>query len=252
MRRRFAGTAAGRIAGRTAGAIVLGLLQCDGLGFAAGQPRDCGEYPQASRLAPTAYRFCPVRTAKQANSLVVEVIDRVERHPEVDRPARGVAAIEQPTARPGIVYPQAEIDPRLGGRPHRGEGPPGREQRGVGLPRLDINLTDGCTAREDRIEDRPQGLAVGVLRLDEVVGRGEQVVRVAEGLHHEQHLLVAGDIALGQPGPERLLVPGALARGDRVVPPADVVASLADQSVFDRRPHFLPRLGHGADSRTTG
>src|SRR5215471_19900691 len=57
MRRRFAGIAAGRIAGRTAGAIVLGLLQCDCLGFAAGQPRGCGEYPQASRLAPTAYRF---------------------------------------------------------------------------------------------------------------------------------------------------------------------------------------------------
>jgi hypothetical protein len=106
--------------------------------------------------------------------------------------------------------------------------------------RLDVDRSQGPGHGDDRLEDGAQLGAVTVLPLDELVGRREQVVRIAERLHHQEHLPVPGHAVLGEPAAQRGLVDDPSLGGDPLVPPGDVVPGLADEPLRDRGPHLLP------------
>src|SRR5262249_3971350 len=114
-----------------------------------------------------------------------------------------------------------------------------------GLARLDNDLAEPCRGVDDGVEDRPELRPIRVLSFDELIGGSEKEVRVAETLHHEERLRVAGHTLVCQPCAEALLVVESLSL-DASVPRVYVLASPLFQETSGHVPHSLPvtSLGH--------
>ncbi len=73
---------------------------------------------------------------------------------------------------------------------HACEGPPGRNQRHICLSRLDYQFAVMLCGDNDRVINRAQMSAIGILLLDQFVSRGEEKVRIAETFHDQERLRV--------------------------------------------------------------
>src|SRR5712691_13324133 len=94
---------------------------------------------------------------------------------------------------------QADIDAIFRRRLYPGERSPLRNERDVGLPRLDRDVSEACGGLDHRIEDRTELRSIRVLPVDELVRGSREEVRIAESLHHEETLGVACHAVLRQP-----------------------------------------------------
>src|SRR5437867_7685429 len=81
-------------------------------------------------------------------------------------------------------------------------------------------------------------MPVRVMSVNELIGGGDKEIRVAESLHDEERLRVAGHALLSEPGTERLLVVESLPL-DASIP---CVHSLARALLEESRRHVPHRL----------
>ena len=80
---------------------------------------------------------------------------------------------------------QAEIGPVFGRWLDPGKRPARPDKRHLRHAGLDDDLPEARRGSDKRIENRSEVRGVRVLRVSEVVGRGQPEVRVTESLHHE-------------------------------------------------------------------
>ena len=78
----------------------------------------------------------------------------------------------QAAARRGVLQPQAQVHPGLGGRLHHGERTAGGDQRDDGLAGLHRHRPERGQDGQHRVQDRPQLRPVGVLAVDQLAGVG--------------------------------------------------------------------------------
>src|SRR5262245_59284282 len=102
-----------------------------------------------------------------------------------------------------------------GGCPAKGSAR--RHQRDIGLAGLDNDLAKPCCRGDNCIEDRAELWSIGILSCYQLIGRCQEEVRVAEALHHEQGLRIAGHTLRSQPGTQLLLI-REFRRRDTLVP----------------------------------
>ena len=112
----------------------------------------------------------------------------------------------QTSARLPSFQAEAEVDSVFGCGLNPGEGSAWCDERDIRLARLDGDLSEACGCLEESVKDRAELGSVGILSIDQVVGRGEHKVRVAKSLHHQKGLCIAGYSLFGQPGSETLFV----------------------------------------------
>lgn len=117
----------------------------------------------------------------------------------------------------------------------------------VALANLAVDGAEALGRGRDGVKDGTQRVPVVVLAFKELLGRGEQEVRIPETLHDERHLLVTRDACTAEPVTKRCHVTRICLGGCACVPPGEVVAGLAHEPGGDRGPHLLPgRYGHEA------
>src|SRR5439155_1312741 len=73
-----------------------------------------------------------------------------------------------------------------------------RDERDIRLARLDGDFTEPSRGGNDGVEDRPEPGPARVLSVDELIGGSDEEIRVAESLHHEEGLRVAGHAEAGK------------------------------------------------------
>src|SRR6266545_1834036 len=120
-----------------------------------------------------------------------------------------------------------------------------RHERDIGLAGLDNHLTEPGNSVNNRVEAWAKLGPISILPLNERTGGGKQEVGIAEALHHEQRLRVAGHALVGQPYTQGLLVREALCF-DALVPGRDILACTLFEQAGRHLPHSLPvtRLCH--------
>src|SRR5262249_31661794 len=118
---------------------------------------------------------------------------------------------------------KSEIDAVLRRGLHSRERPPWRDERDIRLARLDDDFTEPGRGVDDGVEDRPELRTIRVLPIDELIGGGEEELRITEALHNEKGLRVAGDTLFCQPGTQALRIVQALLL-DAAVPCVHVLA----------------------------
>ena len=123
-----------------------------------------------SRLTGGRHHALPVGAGQPVHDLVIHVIGRGQRDPDVDRPAADVPGDQQAATGAHIGQPQAEVDPGAGGGLDDGEHATRRQQRDTGPARLHGHVANGGQHGQDGVQHRSQGQAIGVLTGDEVLG----------------------------------------------------------------------------------
>src|SRR5262249_2144361 len=143
------------------------------------------------------------------------------------------------------IEAKAEIDAVLRGGLHACERAARRDERHIRLARLDGDLAGSRRGVGDGIEDRPELRSIRVLAVNELVGGREKKIRIAEALHDQERLRVAGNPLLCQPGAQALLVIQTLSL-DAPVPTVHVLAGPLLEEASGHLPHALPvtSLGH--------
>jgi hypothetical protein len=109
--------------------------------------------------------------------LVVEVFDGLEGEPPGERVAAEARGQRQPSLRLDALQPQPDVDRLPGHGLHDSEGAPRRDQRDVRLARLDLHVLEAADGHDHGVEDRAQGGPVGVLGVDQLLGRRGQECR---------------------------------------------------------------------------
>src|SRR4029453_12211642 len=156
----------------------------------------------------------------------------------------------QPSTRPLAFKSKPQVDAHLRGRLHARECPERRDERYESLPRLDADITAlrGCS--DDRVIDGPELRTIRILLIDQLIGAGQNEIRIAESLHDEERLRVSLYTLTGQPRAERALVMQALA-ADSPLPGVHAFTGLLFE---DANPHravalpvtrFCPAVCHG-------
>src|SRR5207245_2618017 len=159
--------------------------------------------------------------------------------------------LEAPLGLPPF-QPQTEIDAVLRRRLDPGECPARRDERDIGLARLNRDLAETRRGVDESVEDRPELRPVCVLSVNELIGRRKKKVRVAEPLHDQERLCVACHALLREPHPKRLLFVHTLPP-DSPIPCLVSVPRVLLQEPHGHVLHSLPvtRLGHHHSCRAT-
>jgi len=132
------------------------------------------------------------------------------------------------------LKPKAEINAVLGRGLNPCECPARRDERNIGLARLDDDIAEPRRGADNGVEYRPELWPIGVLPINELIGGGAEEIRVAESLHHEQGLGVSCHTLFGKPGAEASLVFRALLFD----PPVPIIHALSCLLFEDADPHF--------------
>src|SRR2546426_7614975 len=122
----------------------------------------------------------------------------------------------------------------------------------MGVARVDWAGAETRRSVDESVEDRPELRPVCVLSVNELIGRREEEIRVAEPLHDQERLCVAGHALLREPHPKRLLVVQALPL-DAPIPSFHSLPGALLQEPRGHVLHSLPVtcLGHHQPCRTT-
>src|SRR3989442_11489397 len=118
--------------------------------------------------------------------------------------------------------------------------------------RLDWALAGRRRSVNESVEDRPELRPVCVLSVNELIGRRKEKIRVAEPLHNQERLCVAGHALLREPHPKRLLVVQTLPL-DAPIPSSHSLPRALLQEPRGHVLHSLPVtcLGHINSRRAT-
>src|SRR3989441_8467800 len=122
----------------------------------------------------------------------------------------------------------------------------------MGVARGDCAVAEPRRSVNESVEDRPELRPVCVLSVSELIGRRKEKIRVAEPLHTQERLCVAGHALLREPHPKRLLVVQTLPL-DAPIPSSLSLPRALLQEPRGHVLHSLPVtcLGHHHSCRAT-
>src|SRR6266571_4197947 len=196
---------------RNRGAIGTRPLRTP-MGTSSSSRIDRGHDPEAAR---NSTRVVAPNGAARSSILIISLLQPTQ-HLGVDLIARGefnldphglvnLRRLEPPAGLP-TFQSEAEIDAIPCRRLDPCERPSRRDERDKRLPGLNRDVAKARCSVDERVEDRAELWPVRVLSVNELIGGGEEEIRVAESFHDEERLRVAGHALLGEPRTDPLLV----------------------------------------------
>ena len=107
-----------------------------------------------------------------------------------------------------------------------------------------FTIANGFCGVDHSVVDRQKLVAICVLLVDELIGRGDDEVRIAELFHYEKRLRVPFHTVPCEPGAKAALVPEALTR-EPAVPYLQALAGLLFKDADPHLPVSLPITNGG-------